>query len=66
MDWDEKEVRLYADDILLNKTPLNNTINAIYKEVPNPFQQPHFIILNLALGSTGGDLKIYLYPKNMK
>lgn len=63
MDWDEKEVRLYADDILLNKTPLNNTINAIYKEVPNPFQQPHFIILNLALGSTGGDLKNLPLPQ---
>lgn len=52
MDWDEKEVRLYADDILLNKTSLDNTINAVYKEVANPFRQPHFIILNLALGAT--------------
>ena len=56
MDWDEKEVRLYADDILLNRTPLDNTVNASYKEVANPFRQPHFIILNLALGATGGDL----------
>lgn len=55
MDWDEKEVRLYADDILLNRTPLDNTVNASYKEVANPFRQPHFIILNLALGATGGD-----------
>ncbi len=36
MDWDEKEVRLYADDILLNRTPLDNTVNASYKEVANP------------------------------
>ncbi len=56
MDWDEKEVRLYADDILLNKTSLEKTVNAVYQEVPNPFRQPHFIIINLALGSTGGDL----------
>ena len=45
-----------ADDILLNRTPLDNTVNASYKEVANPFRQPHFIILNLALGATGGDL----------
>lgn len=56
MDWDEKEVRLYADDILLNRTPLDNTMNAVYKEIANPFRQPHFIILNLAMGSTGGNL----------
>ena len=62
-DWDEKEVSLYADDILLNKTSLDNTINAVYKEVANPFRQPHFIILNLALGATGGDLNKLPLPQ---
>ena len=63
MDWDEKEVRLYADDILLNRTPLDNTVNAVYKEVANPFRQPHFIILNLAMGATGGDLNKLPLPQ---
>lgn len=59
----KKEVRLYADDILLNKTSLDNTINAVYKEIANPFRQPHFIILNLALGATGGDLNKLPLPQ---
>ena len=56
-------MRLYADDILLNRTPLDNTVNAVYKEVANPFRQPHFIILNLAMGSTGGDLNKLPLPQ---
>lgn len=66
MDWDEKEVRLYADDILLNRTPLDNTVNASYKEVANPFRQPHFIILNLALGATGEIWTNCRCPRNTK
>lgn len=56
MDWDEKEVKLYADDILLNRTALDPIVNQRCRSVKNPFRQPHYIILNLALGATGGSL----------
>lgn len=63
MDWDEKEVKLYADDILLNRTCLDNTVNDRYHRVKNPFRQPHYIILNLAMGATGGSLEQLPLPQ---
>ncbi len=55
MDWNENEIRLYVDDILLNTTDLTNTFNK-NTERKNPFHQPHYLILNLAIGgSNGGD-----------
>jgi beta-glucanase (GH16 family) len=55
MDWDEREIRLYVDDLLLNSTPLDSTFNGAGGP-PNPLRQPHHVILNLAIGGTqGGD-----------
>jgi len=58
MDWDEKSIRLYLNDQLLNETPLSKTFNSDLKYGPkNPFHHPQFIILNLALGGdNGGDV----------
>jgi beta-glucanase (GH16 family) len=53
MDWDEKAIQLYVDDILLNTTELKDTFNKD-TEGKNPFHQPHYIILNLAIGGTNG------------
>jgi len=52
MDWTEDYIRLYLDDLLLNEIDLSKTINA---DGFNPFHQPHYILLNLAIGSNGGD-----------
>jgi beta-glucanase (GH16 family) len=55
MDWDEKAIRLYVDGVLLNTTDLKETINGDGTG-KNPFQQAHYIILNLAIGGqNGGD-----------
>ena len=53
MDWDENAIRLYVDDVLLNTTELKDTFNRD-AEGKNPFQQPHYLILNLAIGGTNG------------
>ncbi len=53
MDWDEKVIRLYVDDVLLNSTDLKDTFNR-YPEGKNPFHQPHYLLLNLAIGGTNG------------
>lgn len=52
MDWDSQWIRLYVDDQLLNETDVTKTFN---KDGFNPFRQKQHMILNLAIGSTGGD-----------
>lgn len=51
MDWTPTEIRLYVDDVLYNSTLLSKTINA---DGSNPFTEPMYLLLNLALGSNGG------------
>ena len=53
MDWTKESIKLYLDDELLNSTDLTTTINA---NSTNPFHQPHYLLLNLAIGGqNGGD-----------
>lgn len=54
MDWDEKSIRLYLDDELLNEIPLKKTVNGKIGDYRNPFMQPHYLLLNLAIGGTNG------------
>lgn len=56
MDWDENAIRLYLDDELLNEIPLADTVNGAHGAGINPFKQPHYILLNLAMGSNGGQI----------
>lgn len=54
MDWDENSISLYMDDKLINQIDLKKTINKT--NGLNPFHQPHYILINLAIGgSQGGD-----------
>ncbi len=60
MDWDENYIRLYLDDELMNEQDLSKTINA---DGTNPFRQPHYILLNLAIGGqNGGDPSNATFP----
>jgi beta-glucanase (GH16 family) len=54
MDWNEDAIRLYLDDELLNETLLENTQNGSLGNYANPFRQPHYILLNLAIGGDNG------------
>ena len=54
MDWDELAIKLYLDDELLNTIDLTKTINGRLGQGANPFHQPHYILLNLALGGDNG------------
>lgn len=63
MDWTEKSIRLYVDDRLLNETHLEKTINPAGHPIKNPFNQPHYILLNLAIGGkSGGDPSTTEFP----
>lgn len=52
MDWSRDSINLYLDDVLLNTGVLSKTLNP---DNSNPFLQPHYLLLNLAIGSNGGD-----------
>jgi beta-glucanase (GH16 family) len=52
MDWTKEYIKLYIDNMLLNTTSLHETTNP---DGSNPFLEPHYLLLNLALGSNGGD-----------
>lgn len=55
MDWEPDEIRLYVDDRLLNKTDISQVRNAD-ETGANPFHQPHYLLVNLAMGGeNGGD-----------
>lgn len=53
MDWDEAAIKLYVDGELLNEVDLSETRGGD-REGRNPFAQPHYILLNLAIGGTNG------------
>lgn len=53
MDWDENSIQLYVDDILMNEVAVKETINSV-NQVISPFQQPHYLLLNLAVGGNEG------------
>jgi beta-glucanase (GH16 family) len=59
MDWTPDSINLYLDDELLNTTILANTLNA---DGSQPFHQPQYILLNLALGENGGDPSQSKFP----
>jgi beta-glucanase (GH16 family) len=54
MDWDDDLIKLYVDGQLLNDVDLTRTINEDGSG-KNPFRQPHYVIINLAIGGQGGD-----------
>ena len=60
MEWDEDFIRLYLDDELLNEVDLSHTLNP---DGFNPFRQPRYILLNLAIGSNGGDPSTTSFPR---
>ena len=53
MDWDENSLALFLDDILLNRVELSKLVNKDGSGI-NPFKQPHYMLLNLAMGGMNG------------
>jgi beta-glucanase (GH16 family) len=63
MDWDASSISLYVDDLLLNHVDLKDLVNQDGSNF-NPFMQPHYILLNLAIGGdNGGDPSDTKFPK---
>jgi beta-glucanase (GH16 family) len=61
MDWDPNCIKLYVDNRLLNTVELDKT--SADAQGWSPFRQPHYLLLNLALGGTaGGDPAATQFP----
>ncbi len=56
MDWDSTAIRLYLDGELLNETIIRDTMNGRFVAYKNPFRQPHYLLLNLAIGGYNGGI----------
>ncbi|TAD86154.1 MAG: glycoside hydrolase family 16 protein [Bacteroidetes bacterium] len=52
LEWDENLMRILLDGEFINSIDLSISINKI--DGKNPFRQPHFLLLNLAMGGTSG------------
>lgn len=66
MDWDKTAISLYVDDLLLNRVALKDLVNQDGSQF-NPFMQPHYILLNLAIGGdNGGDPSATKFPKRFE
>lgn len=66
MDWTEKYIALYCDEQLLNKVDVDVLYN---KDATgfNPFKQPHYMLLNLAIGGqNGGDPSQTGFPRKFE
>nr|WP_198160699.1 glycoside hydrolase family 16 protein [Pedobacter panaciterrae] len=66
MDWTEKDISLFVDDQLLIKVDMDSLYN---KDGSNthPLKQPHYMLLNLAMGGTnGGGLDNTKFPKRFE
>jgi beta-glucanase (GH16 family) len=61
MDWDADAIKLYVDGRLLNSVELSRTVNQDGTGA-NPFRAQQFMILNLAIGATGGDPSQAAFP----
>lgn len=63
MDWDADYLRIFLDDELINEISLENTYNGIIGNGLNPMRQPHYVLLNLALGGdNGGEISADALP----
>jgi beta-glucanase (GH16 family) len=60
MDWDENRIVITVDGEVVNDSDVNQAANP---DGNNGFRQPHYIILNLAIGGTvGGDPSATGFP----
>lgn len=61
LEWTENKMDILLDGVSMNSIDLTKTINK--SDGKNPFQQAHYLLLNLALGgNSGGSLANTTFP----
>lgn len=62
LDWNSKAIKISVDGDVLNETNLEKAVNQGRRR-SKPFQEPHYLLLNLAIGGTrGGDPTSTQFP----
>lgn len=62
MEWDQQTITLSLDGEVLNTTALSDMLNP---DGNSPFQQAHYMLVNLAIGGTaGGDPSGAVFPSH--
>lgn len=59
MEWNEDSIKICLDDAWVNLTLLDKTVNP---DGSNPFVNPQYLLLNLAIGAHGGDPGGTIFP----
>jgi beta-glucanase (GH16 family) len=63
LDWDENKMSIYLDDSLINEINLSATLNGNANcAADNPFKKKHYLLVNLAMGSSGGSVANLSFP----
>ena len=66
MDWTKESIEFFLDDKPLNKVLLDTLVNKDGSAF-NPFRQPHFMVLTMAVGGTnGGDPMGTFFPQKLE
>jgi len=66
MDWTEKEISLFVDDKLMIKVDMDKLYNKDGSGT-HPFKQPHYMLLDLAMGGlNGGELGSTVFPNRFE
>jgi beta-glucanase (GH16 family) len=52
LEWDETVMRIFLDGVEMNSIDVTTSVNK--SDNKNPFRQPHYVLLNLAMGGTNG------------
>ena len=66
MDWDEKWIEIFLDDKSLCRIDLDKTKNEDQASI-NPMREPHYLLLNLAIGgNSGGDPAKTEFPATLE
>jgi beta-glucanase (GH16 family) len=63
MEWNTNEVKLYLDEVLINYWDSSQDDNGGGDTSVEGFQQPHYMLINQAIGGTaGGDTSGMVFP----
>jgi len=66
MDWTADDISLYIDDHLLNKVAVDSLLSP-GNNLFNPYRQPHYMLVNLAIGGdNGGDPAATPFPQDFE
>ncbi|MGC4036173.1 MAG: glycoside hydrolase family 16 protein [Chitinophagaceae bacterium] len=66
MEWTEDFIEIFVDDVSLNRMSVDSLVNKDGSGF-NPYRQPHYMLLDFAIGGTnGGDPSSTTFPRRFE